>query len=132
MQYRVPAPEQKPLTPRQKWQIALGLINANLLAASLIFLTQWLMHVDASLSGIYGISATVLIPLLMGFTMFAQQKLSPANPDPMQQRIFLMMPIIFTFMMANFPAGLVIYWTWSNLLTITQQWFIIRRHNREA
>jgi YidC/Oxa1 family membrane protein insertase len=73
-----------------------------------------------------------LLPILMGLTMFAQQKLSPANPDPMQQRVFLMMPIIFTFMMANFPAGLVIYWTWSNLLTITQQWFILRRHSREA
>ena len=73
-----------------------------------------------------------LLPIIMGLTMFAQQKLSPANPDPVQQRIFLLMPVIFTFMMAGFPAGLVLYWTWSNLLVIGQQWFIMRRYDRLA
>ncbi|WP_114394951.1 membrane protein insertase YidC [Oleisolibacter albus] len=71
-------------------------------------------------------------PLLMGATMFLQQKMSPANPDPVQQRVFLALPFIFTYMMASFPAGLVIYWTWSNLLAILQQWFITRRLNAKA
>jgi YidC/Oxa1 family membrane protein insertase len=66
-------------------------------------------------------------PLLMGFTMYFQQKMNPPPPDPMQARIFQFMPIIFTFMLANFPAGLVIYWSWNNLLTIGQQWLIQRQ-----
>ena len=70
--------------------------------------------------------------IAMGITMFLQFKLNPAPPDPVQAKVFAWMPLIFTFMLASFPAGLVIYWTWSNLLTITQQWFIMRRHNREA
>ena len=66
-------------------------------------------------------------PLIMGCTMFFQQKLNPPPPDPVQARIFQFMPIIFTFMLASFPAGLVIYWSWNNLLTIAQQWTIMRR-----
>jgi len=66
-------------------------------------------------------------PLIMGVTMFLQQKLNPPPPDPVQARIFQFMPIIFTFMLSNFPAGLVIYWSWNNLLTIGQQWTIMRR-----
>jgi YidC/Oxa1 family membrane protein insertase len=66
-------------------------------------------------------------PLIMGCTMFLQQKLNPPPPDPMQARLFQFMPIIFTFMLANFPAGLVIYWSWNNLLSIAQQWLIMRR-----
>ena len=66
-------------------------------------------------------------PLLMGLSMFLQQKLSPQPPDKSQARMFLFMPIIFTFMFASMPAGLVIYWTWSNLLGIAQQWYIMRR-----
>src|SRR6202012_1321414 len=65
-------------------------------------------------------------PLIMGGTMFLQQKMTPPPPDPVQARLFQFMPIIFTFMMANFPAGLVIYWSWNNLLTIAQQWTIMR------
>ncbi len=57
-------------------------------------------------------------PLIMGCTMFLQQKLNPPPPDPVQARLFQFMPIIFTFMLASFPAGLVIYWSWNNLLTI--------------
>ncbi|AUN30248.1 membrane protein insertase YidC [Niveispirillum cyanobacteriorum] len=66
-------------------------------------------------------------PLLMGVTMWLQQKMNPSNPDPVQQKVFMLLPFIFTYMMAAFPAGLVIYWTWSNLLSIAQQWFIMRR-----
>jgi YidC/Oxa1 family membrane protein insertase len=66
-------------------------------------------------------------PLLMGFTMYFQQKLNPPPPDPMQAKLFQLMPLIFTFMLANFPAGLVIYWSWNNLLTIGQQWLIMRQ-----
>ena len=66
-------------------------------------------------------------PLIMGVTMFLQQKLNPPPPDPVQARLFQYMPIIFTFMLASFPAGLVIYWSWNNLLTIAQQWMIMRQ-----
>jgi YidC/Oxa1 family membrane protein insertase len=66
-------------------------------------------------------------PLIMGVTMFLQQKLNPPPPDPVQARMFQFMPIIFTFMLASFPAGLVIYWSWNNLLSIAQQWLIMRR-----
>ena len=65
-------------------------------------------------------------PLLMGVSMFLQQKLNPPPPDPVQARMFQFMPVIFTFMLARFPAGLVIYWTWNNLLSIGQQWLIMR------
>ncbi len=66
-------------------------------------------------------------PLIMGLSMWFQQKLNPAPPDPVQAKMFQWMPVIFTFMLANFPAGLVIYWTCNNLLTIAQQWFIMRQ-----
>jgi YidC/Oxa1 family membrane protein insertase len=66
-------------------------------------------------------------PLIMGGTMFLQQKMNPPPPDPVQARMFQFMPLIFTFMLANFPAGLVIYWSWNNLLSIAQQWLIMRR-----
>ncbi len=66
-------------------------------------------------------------PLMMGVTMFLQQKLNPPPPDPIQAKMFQYMPILFTFMLAGFPAGLVIYWTWNNLLSIGQQWLMMRR-----
>ena len=66
-------------------------------------------------------------PLIMGVTMFLQQKLNPPPPDPVQAKLFQFMPIIFTFMLSSFPAGLVIYWSWNNLLTIAQQWMIQRQ-----
>ena len=69
-------------------------------------------------------------PIIMGFTMFFQQKLNPPPPDPVQARLFQFMPLIFTFMLARFPAGLVIYWSWNNTLTILQQWTIMRRSRR--
>jgi YidC/Oxa1 family membrane protein insertase len=67
-------------------------------------------------------------PLVMGVTMFLQQKLNPAPADPMQAKIFQFLPIMFTFMLAPFSAGLVIYWAWSNTLSICQQYTIMRRH----
>ena len=66
-------------------------------------------------------------PLIMGVTMYLQQRLNPPPPDPVQARMFKFMPVIFTFMMARFPAGLIIYWSWNNLLSLAQQWLIMRR-----
>lgn len=66
-------------------------------------------------------------PLIMGITMFIQMKMNPAPPDPTQQMIFTWMPVVFTFMLASFPAGLVIYWAWNNTLSVTQQYVIMRR-----
>ena len=66
-------------------------------------------------------------PLIMGLTMFLQQKLNPQPPDPVQAKMFMVLPVVFTFMLAQFPAGLVIYWSWNNLLSIAQQWAIMRR-----
>jgi YidC/Oxa1 family membrane protein insertase len=67
-------------------------------------------------------------PIIMGITMWFQMKLNPTPPDPTQKIIFDWMPLIFTFMLAGFPAGLVIYWAWNNLLSVTQQSFIMRRN----
>ena len=67
-------------------------------------------------------------PLIMGITMWIQMKLNPAPPDPTQAMIFNWMPLIFTFMLASFPAGLVIYWAWNNLLSVVQQSVIMRKH----
>ncbi|WP_046019996.1 membrane protein insertase YidC [Magnetospira sp. QH-2] len=66
-------------------------------------------------------------PLLMGITMYLQQKLNPAPADPIQAKIFMFLPFVFTIMLASFPAGLVIYWVWNNVLSIAQQWVIMRR-----
>jgi len=66
-------------------------------------------------------------PVIMGITMYCQQLLNPPPPDPVQARLFKFMPIMFTFMMGSFPAGLVIYWSWNNTLSIGQQWLIMRR-----
>lgn len=69
--------------------------------------------------------------LIMGVTMFVQQKLNPPPPDPIQAKIFQWMPIIFTFMLASMPSGLIIYWAWNNTLSIGQQYYIMR-HDRAA
>jgi YidC/Oxa1 family membrane protein insertase len=68
-----------------------------------------------------------VFPLLMGLTMFLQTKMNPAPADPIQEKVFLLMPVMFTFMMGSFPAGLVVYWTWNNTLSITQQYVIMKR-----
>jgi YidC/Oxa1 family membrane protein insertase len=67
-----------------------------------------------------------ILPILMGFGMYAQFKLNPAPPDPMQAKMFAFMPVIMTVMMAWFPAGLVLYWLTNTLLSIAQQWNINR------
>lgn len=74
------------------------------------------------------IIAVGILPILMGLSMWLQQKLNPqTSMDPTQQKIMSMLPIIFTFVMAQFSAGLVLYWTWNNILSIAQQWVIMRR-----
>ena len=71
-------------------------------------------------------------PVIMGITMWVQMRLNPPPPDPTQAMIFNWMPVIFTFMLGTFPAGLVIYWAWNNTLSVAQQWFIMKRHGAEV
>ncbi|MEP6826861.1 MAG: membrane protein insertase YidC [Aestuariivirga sp.] len=70
-------------------------------------------------------------PLLMGITMWVQMRLNPTPPDPVQAQMFNWMPVIFTYSMAAFPAGLTIYWAWSNFLSIIQQSYIMKKHGTE-
>ncbi|HEY5048204.1 MAG TPA: membrane protein insertase YidC [Rhizomicrobium sp.] len=72
-----------------------------------------------------------LWPILMGITQWLQMKMNPAPADPVQQRMFAFMPLIFTFMLSSMPAGLVIYWTWNNLLSVAQQYVMMRRQGVE-
>jgi YidC/Oxa1 family membrane protein insertase len=71
---------------------------------------------------------TYVLPILMGITMFVQQKMSPTMGDPRQAKAMLVMPFVFTFMFLNLPSGLVLYWTVSNVLQIVQQWYMNRPH----
>jgi YidC/Oxa1 family membrane protein insertase len=71
-------------------------------------------------------------PLIMGITMWMQMQLNPPQPDPIQQQVFQWMPVVFTFMLASFPAGLVIYWAWSNTLSILQQVRINKKNGAEV
>lgn len=73
-----------------------------------------------------------ILPILMGVSMFIQQQLNPAPPDPMQAKVMKMLPIIFTFFFLWFPAGLVLYWVVNNILSIAQQWYITRQIERGA
>ncbi len=73
-----------------------------------------------------------VLPILMGITMWIQQHLNPAPPDPMQAKIMKLMPIVFTFMFLWFPAGLVLYWLVNNMLSIAQQWVITRQIEKAA
>ncbi|MCO5156397.1 MAG: membrane protein insertase YidC [Aquamicrobium sp.] len=78
----------------------------------------------------YDVPAFLMIgiwPLIMGVTMFLQMRMNPTPPDPTQAMIFNWMPVVFTFMLAAFPAGLVIYWAWNNTLSIIQQGYIMKR-----
>ncbi|HKM27695.1 MAG TPA: membrane protein insertase YidC [Thiopseudomonas sp.] len=68
-----------------------------------------------------------ILPIIMGASMFVQQKLNPTPPDPMQAKVMKLLPIIFTFFFLWFPAGLVLYWVVNNLLSIGQQWYITRK-----
>ncbi|CAH1662017.1 Membrane protein insertase YidC [Hyphomicrobiales bacterium] len=67
-------------------------------------------------------------PIIMGFTMFIQMKMNPEPPDPVQKMMFTWMPVFFTFLLGSFPAGLVIYWSWNNLLSVIQQGYIMRKN----
>ena len=71
-------------------------------------------------------------PVMMGVSMFLQMRLNPAPPDPVQAKVFQFMPLFFTFLLATFPAGLVIYWTWNNLLSMAQQWYILKRVEKNS
>jgi len=71
-------------------------------------------------------------PLVMGVTMFLQMRMNPTPPDPTQAMIFTWMPLVFTFMLSSFPAGLVIYWAWNNTLSVTQQAIIMKRHGAKV
>ncbi len=69
-------------------------------------------------------------PILMGLTMYLQQKINPPPPDPIQAKVFLMLPFVFTFLLATFPAGMVVYWTVNNILSITQQSFLLNKQKK--
>ena len=88
-----------------------------------------LLHFDPTTLPVFGhYLALGVWPIIMGITMWFQMKLNPTPPDPTQKMIFDWMPLIFTFMLAGFPAGLVIYWAWNNLLSVLQQSFIMRKN----
>lgn len=70
-----------------------------------------------------------VLPVIMGFTMLIQQRLNPAPPDPMQAKVMMFLPILFTGLFWNFPAGLVLYWIVNNTLSILQQWYITRKYS---
>ena len=91
---------------------------------NLFGLMPWEPPADLPLIGFLSIG---LWPLIMGVTMFLQQKMTPTSPDPTQAKMMLALPVVFTFMLAHFPAGLVIYWAWNNTLSIAQQWLILRQ-----
>ncbi|NJC40392.1 YidC/Oxa1 family membrane protein insertase [Brevundimonas alba] len=78
-----------------------------------------------------GTFALSVLAIFYGLTMWLQMSMSPPAPDPMQRRIFQFMPVVFTFIMATFPAGLLIYWAWSNILTVLQQYIIMHRLKAE-
>jgi len=83
-----------------------------------------------TLAGLFSLLNIGVWPLVLGVTMLLQQKMNPPPPDPVQAKIMTFLPIMFTFMMAQFQAGLVIYWSWNNLLSIGQQWLIKRLDER--
>src|SRR5262245_62308621 len=70
-------------------------------------------------------------PIIMGITMWVQMQLNPQQADPIQQKVFNWMPVMFTFLLANFASGLVIYWAWNNLLSLSQQYVIMKRNGAE-
>ncbi len=73
-----------------------------------------------------------VLPIIMGLTMLIQQKLNPAPPDPMQAKVMMFLPVVFTILFLNFPAGLVLYWTVNNSLSILQQWYITRKYGESS
>ena len=87
--------------------------------------------IDWNVPAILSIVNIGILPIIMGLTMYAQQKLNPAPTDPVQAKIFTFLPIVFTFILAGFAAGLVLYWSVNNILSIAQQWFIQRKIVKE-
>ncbi|HEY5226380.1 MAG TPA: membrane protein insertase YidC [Methylovirgula sp.] len=93
-----------------------------------VFTLFGLIHWDPTALPVIGhFLALGIWPLIMGFSMFVQMKMNPEPPDPIQKQMFTWMPVIFTFMLGTFPSGLVIYWTWNNILSVSQQALIMRR-----
>ena len=91
-----------------------------------------IFNVDLWICDLANQDPTYVLPVLMGVTMFVQQKMTPIAGDPRQAKMMLIMPFIFTFMFLNLPAGLVLYWTVSNVLQILQQWYMDRPTTRGA
>jgi YidC/Oxa1 family membrane protein insertase len=72
-----------------------------------------------------------VLPIIMGLTMFIQQKISPPPPDPVQAKVMMLLPVVFTVFFLQFPAGLVLYWIVNNTLSISQQWYMMRKYSGE-
>jgi YidC/Oxa1 family membrane protein insertase len=85
-----------------------------------------LFGVDLWICDLAAHDPTYVLPILMGISMFIQQKMTPVMGDPRQAKMMLFMPVVFTFMFLNLPAGLVLYWTLSNVLQIAQQKYMER------
>ncbi|ATQ40906.1 membrane protein insertase YidC [Caulobacter mirabilis] len=94
---------------------------------NLFGLIPWNVAATPFIGGVDALVHLGPLPLLYGFTMWLTTAMNPPAPDPMQQRIFQLMPILFTFIMAGFPAGLLLYWTFSNVFSIFQQYIIMHR-----
>lgn len=109
--------------PTNIWQL-FGLIQWDPSAVPLIG------GLIGSHSGGFTLALSVLA-IAYGFTMWLQQAMNPPAPDPVQRQIFALMPVVFTFIMAGFPAGLLVYWAWNNVLSIGQQYFIMHRFKAE-
>src|SRR2546422_10245350 len=110
--------------------VSVELQNAKFLCIARLFgIDFWICDLAAH-------DPTYVLPILMGITMFIQQKMTPTAGDPRQAKMMLVMPFVFTFMFLNLPSGLVLYWTVSNILQIAQQWWMNRpareRAGREA
>jgi YidC/Oxa1 family membrane protein insertase len=92
-----------------------------------VFTLFGLLPIDPTQLPVFGhFLALGIWPIIMGCSMFVQMKMNPEPTDPVQKQMFAWMPVIFTFMLGTFPAGLVIYWTWNNLLSVVQQTFIMK------
>jgi YidC/Oxa1 family membrane protein insertase len=100
-------------------------------AAALRWLKMYWVH-NLWICNLADADPLYVMPILMGITMFIQQRMTPTAGDPRQAKMMLVMPFVFTFMFLNLPAGLVLYWTVSNVLQIAQQWFMERSNPRTA
>jgi YidC/Oxa1 family membrane protein insertase len=106
--------------------VSVELQNASFLCFGRIFGADvWICDLAAQ-------DPTYVLPILMGVTMFIQQKMTPVAGDPRQARMMLIMPFVFTFMFLSLPSGLVLYWTVSNILQIAQQWYMDRPRSQRA